>query len=136
MMSPRFIPSIDQLLQRPALVTASALHGRDRVVAFAREAADRLRASRDVAGMPSTEAQATAWLEKQVLSSLTRPASLRPVINATGVILHTNLGRAPLAAAAIAQAAHLAAGYSNLEYDLEAGTRGHRHVHAERLYAS
>src|SRR6185436_3119721 len=59
--------------------------------------------------------------------------SLRPVINATGVIIHTNLGRAPLSASARYQATATAAGYANLEYDLEAGARGHRHVHAERL---
>ncbi len=59
--------------------------------------------------------------------------SLRRVINATGVILHTNLGRAPLAAEAIAHAAAVAGGYSNLEYDLATGGRGHRHAHTERL---
>ena len=58
--------------------------------------------------------------------------SLRRVINATGVVLHTNLGRAPLAAEAIARIAEVASGYANLEYDLDAGARGHRHVHAER----
>jgi L-seryl-tRNA(Ser) seleniumtransferase len=55
------------------------------------------------------------------------------VINATGVVLHTNLGRAPMAASAAARAAQMAAAYTNLEYDLERGTRGHRHAHAERL---
>jgi L-seryl-tRNA(Ser) seleniumtransferase len=59
--------------------------------------------------------------------------SLRPVINATGVVLHTNLGRAPLPAAAVAHVATVAAGYSNLEYDLEAGRRGSRAVHCEAL---
>ena len=57
--------------------------------------------------------------------------SLRPVINATGVIVHTNLGRAPLAPAAIEAVTAVAGGYSSLEYDLEAGRRGSRHVHAE-----
>jgi L-seryl-tRNA(Ser) seleniumtransferase len=55
------------------------------------------------------------------------------VINATGVILHTNLGRAPLAGAAVDAVARVASGYSNLEYDLDDGRRGHRHVHAEGL---
>ena len=55
------------------------------------------------------------------------------VINATGVIVHTNLGRAPLADAAIAHMAGIAGGYTNLEYDLERGARGHRDEHAERL---
>ncbi len=59
--------------------------------------------------------------------------SLRPVINATGVVIHTNLGRAPLAAAAIARLDAIARGYSNLEYDLDKGERGSRTVHAESL---
>ncbi|MEZ5317317.1 MAG: L-seryl-tRNA(Sec) selenium transferase [Vicinamibacterales bacterium] len=66
------------------------------------------------------------------LDAMTAP-SLRPVVNATGVILHTNLGRAPLADAALARIREVAAGYSTLEYDLDAGGRGHRRVHAERL---
>ncbi len=61
------------------------------------------------------------------------PPSLRPVINATGVVLHTNLGRAPLAAAARRAVDAIAAGYSNLEYDLTAGTRGSRHDHLRAL---
>jgi L-seryl-tRNA(Ser) seleniumtransferase len=75
-----------------------------------------------------------AMLEAEIparLASLTAP-SLRAVINATGVILHTNLGRAPLARAAVERVAALA-GSTNLEYDLEQGTRGRRDVHAERL---
>ena len=58
------------------------------------------------------------------------------MINATGVVLHTNLGRAPLAAAALARVTEIAGGYSNLEYDLASGERGHRHLHAERLIAA
>ncbi len=60
--------------------------------------------------------------------------SLRPVINATGVILHTNLGRAPLGRGAIEHIAQTAAGYSNLEFDLESGERGERDVHVDRLF--
>jgi L-seryl-tRNA(Ser) seleniumtransferase len=60
-------------------------------------------------------------------------ASLRSVINATGVIIHTNLGRAPLSRAAVERVAALAQGYTNLEYELAAGRRGKRDVHAERL---
>jgi L-seryl-tRNA(Ser) seleniumtransferase len=59
--------------------------------------------------------------------------SLRPVINATGVVIHTNLGRAPLSIAAAVRVAEVASGYSNLEYDLDAGVRGGRDVHTERL---
>ncbi|HEY2477147.1 MAG TPA: L-seryl-tRNA(Sec) selenium transferase [Solirubrobacterales bacterium] len=70
-----------------------------------------------------------------VASRVARAAapSLRPVINATGVVLHTNLGRAPLPAAAVERVAAVAAGYSNLEYDLEAGRRGSRAAHLDDL---
>jgi L-seryl-tRNA(Ser) seleniumtransferase len=86
----------------------------------------------------------TAWLAGQpgdgdlvaraheVLETLERP-SLRRVINATGVILHTNLGRAPLSARAREAVAQAAEGYSNLELDLGTGERGSRHAHVERL---
>jgi L-seryl-tRNA(Ser) seleniumtransferase len=134
----RVIPSIEQLLQREAVRAASDRHGRDAVALAARRAASELREmlSPRAAGapVPSTAADALAWLEARTLalaSAHARP-SLRRVINATGIILHTNLGRAPLAAAAMAHA-RLAEGYSNLEYDLERGDRGHRHAHAERL---
>jgi L-seryl-tRNA(Ser) seleniumtransferase len=63
----------------------------------------------------------------------TRRPSLRPVLNATGVVLHTNLGRAPLARAALDAVARVAAGYSNVEYDLEAGERGSRYAHCAAL---
>src|SRR5207247_2403020 len=59
--------------------------------------------------------------------------SLRPVLNATGTLLHTNLGRAPLADEAIARIVAVARGYSNLELDLESGERGSRYAHVERL---
>ena len=61
--------------------------------------------------------------------------SLRPVINATGVILHTNLGRAPLSGEALRHVVEVAQGYSNVELDLETGERGERDVHVSRLFA-
>jgi L-seryl-tRNA(Ser) seleniumtransferase len=76
------------------------------------------------------DAWATAIAEQ--LAELSRP-SLRRVINATGIVLHTNLGRAPLASAAIEAIAAIAGGYSNLELDLERGTRGSRYVHCASL---
>lgn len=127
MASFRSIPSIDHCLQRPVIVALVLTHGRARVVAALRQAADEWRTQ------PTLDA--VAWLEARtadLLASASAP-SLVPVLNATGVIIHTNLGRAPLARAAVERAATIAAGYSNLEYDLDAGARGHRHVHAERL---
>lgn len=80
-----------------------------------------------------TDAAATieAFAEQALITQAR--GSLRPVINATGVVIHTNLGRAPLADAAVERAAALARGYTNLEYDLERGMRGSRTVHAEAL---
>ena len=106
--------------------------GRAALVDALRATADALR-QRVAAGDPAP-ADVAAMLEADVpaqLAALSAP-SLRPVINATGVILHTNLGRAPLAAAALQRVAALG-GYSNLEYDLDSGGRGRRDVHAERL---
>ena len=84
---------------------------------------------------PASATAAAEELERGAQAALAAAArgSLRPVINATGVVIHTNLGRAPLAPAALQRAAAIAAGYSNLEYDLAAGTRGSRTVHAESL---
>ncbi|MGH9640739.1 MAG: L-seryl-tRNA(Sec) selenium transferase, partial [Bryobacteraceae bacterium] len=75
-------------------------------------------------------------LESEIAASAETAAkpSLIPVINATGVILHTNLGRAPLARAALDHLVETAGQYSNLEYDLESGTRGKRDVHTSRLF--
>jgi L-seryl-tRNA(Ser) seleniumtransferase len=140
MPSVRVIPSIDELLQRPALARAAETHGRALVTASARRAADLLREliRANAANTPASDAQAIAWLESSVLDDVARELapSLVPVINATGVLLHTNLGRAPLAADALRRLAEVGAGYSNLEYDLTAGARGHRHAHAERLLTS
>jgi len=127
MAHPREIPSIDQLLRRPWVDTLVRTHGRGAVVDALRVAADDWRAS--------PLGDAATWIEDAAAAHLGKASapSLTPVINATGVIVHTNLGRAPLAQAAVERAAAVAAGYSNLEYDLDAGTRGSRHVHAERL---
>ena len=81
----------------------------------------------DPAGGGGVEARA-----RELVAELERP-SLRRVINATGVIVHTNLGRSPLAGAALEAVTHAAEGYSNLELDLERGERGSRHAHVERL---
>jgi L-seryl-tRNA(Ser) seleniumtransferase len=137
MPSARDIPSIDDLLQRPALADAASAHGRSLVTAAARRAAaalrDRLRTR--AGDVPDSAPALLAWLEERALADIAArlAPSLRPVINATGVLLHTNLGRAPLAADAAEAAARVAGGYSNLEYDLAQGERGHRHTHAERL---
>ena len=127
----RSIPSIEQLRQRPAILALEARYGRAAVVdAIRAEAA----AARD-RGASSPDATAVAdAIERGAIERLAAEGpSLRRVINATGVIIHTNLGRAPLARAAAERVARLSAAYTNLEYDLERGERGCRDIHAERL---
>jgi len=109
-----------------------AAFGRSAVVDGLRAEAEALRAR--VAGGEPAPSDAAAWIEQALPARLAAlaSASLRPVINATGVVLHTNLGRAPLAAVALERVAALG-GYTNLEYDLGKGARGRRDVHAETL---
>jgi L-seryl-tRNA(Ser) seleniumtransferase len=128
----RSIPSIEQLRQRPAMAALEARYGRATLVAALRAETAALRAHRTSGG---TADRVVEELEAGVARRLAREAgpSLRRVINATGVILHTNLGRAPLGLDAAARLAVMAGGYTNLEYDVQEGRRGRRDVHAERL---
>ncbi|MFL6279200.1 MAG: L-seryl-tRNA(Sec) selenium transferase [Vicinamibacterales bacterium] len=126
----RTIPSIEQLRQRPRLLALEPTYGRAAIVDALREEAAAVRADSGRAPVDVESAIESAAIER--LSHSCAP-SLRRVINATGVIVHTNLGRAPLARRAAARVAELSAGYTNLEYDLALGARGRRDVHAERL---
>src|SRR3954451_3012429 len=132
----RMIPSIELLRQRPAIRTLEARFGGEATVEALRHAAAEARAA--IAGGDSGLATASAVTARgeaaaaQRLDATFRP-SLRPVINATGVIVHTNLGRAPLTASALSRVVEVARGYASLEYDLERGARGRRDVHAEAL---
>ena len=125
----RALPSVDRLLNSALLVDAPwprllLVEAARLTLASAREEIAR--------GQPPTDALALA---EDVLARLRRWSmpSLRSVINATGVILHTNLGRAPVSAAASQAMARAASGYSNLEFDLESGERGSRHGHLQTL---
>jgi L-seryl-tRNA(Ser) seleniumtransferase len=127
----RRLPSVDRLLR--------ALEARGVVGAFPRPAAaacvrEVLAAARDRLRAAGGEVSEAALLgEAEVLLERRFGGTLRPAINATGVILHTNLGRAPLCAAARAAVEATAAGYSTLEVDLETGERGSRHAHLEAV---
>jgi len=132
----RSIPSIDVLRQRPAVRALEARFGADATVDALRAAAAGVRraiAANARAGVDDDGAALAARIENAAAAELDTMfrASLEPVINATGVVIHTNLGRAPLAKAAIARVAAVASGYSSLEYDLGRGARGRRDVHAE-----
>ena len=131
----RVIPSIEALRQRATVRALEAAYGADATVKALRTAAERLREAIAAGQGPADASGAAAALEDAARATLAAGArgSLRPVINATGVVIHTNLGRAPIAAVALERVAAIAAGYSNLEYDLAAGSRGSRTVHAESL---
>ena len=124
----RQLPSVDRLLQDPAVQQLLSSHPRTSVVAAVREALEVARHHR--AGVPQSWGQDIA----ERLHRRTAP-SLRPVLNATGVVLHTNLGRAPLAESAAAAMQGVAQAYSTLEFDVASGTRGHRSDHCRVLLA-
>src|SRR5260370_11238015 len=119
----RSLPSIDSLLAQPSLAPLLSPHPRARKVAALRLAVDRVRA-RLLRGEHGGIEEADV---ADALKQLTTPG-LRRVINATGVVLHTNLGRAPLAESAAERARVIAASYSNLESDLDEGERGSRYA--------
>jgi L-seryl-tRNA(Ser) seleniumtransferase len=134
----RVIPSVEQLRQRDTMRALETRYGRTALV-------DALRgetaALRDELGSGRLAAvtldDAVERIERGVearLRAAMRPSLVR-VINATGVIVHTNLGRAPLSDAALARVHEVAGGYTNLEYDVARGARGRRDTHAERLIA-
>ena len=124
----RDLPSVGALLESAGVRSLLDKHPRRVVVEAVRGAVDAARAEGDT---QKTEEQWVATIVSAV-ESLVRP-SLRRVINATGVVLHTNLGRAPLANSAIEAMTRIAAGFSNLEYDLETGERGSRYSHCVGL---
>ena len=127
----RSLPSVDQLLQQPRLGGWFELYGRPLTLEAMRTSLQEAREGfSEVEPLPGIDD--LLLRAEQLLVTWTLP-SLRPVINATGVILHTNLGRAPLSQAAVGAIQAAALGYSNLEYDLRKGGRGSRLVHAEAL---
>jgi len=127
----RKLPSVDRLLQEETIQALAEEYGHDLTVEAIRQALDLARQG-IMAGQECPSIDALVEVTRANLKAQSRP-TLRPVINATGVIIHTNLGRAPLSAEARAAMELAARGYTNLEYDLEAGRRGSRYVHAEGL---
>jgi L-seryl-tRNA(Ser) seleniumtransferase len=136
------LPSTDELLRQPDMQALIEREGHVAVAESVRVVLARLRqeiSSGQIAGGQLDEKSLelalgglSAAVERQLRQSLSY--SLLPVVNATGVILHTNLGRAPLAAAALDHARGTATAYSNLEFDLATGHRGKRDVHVDRLF--
>jgi L-seryl-tRNA(Ser) seleniumtransferase len=137
----RAIPSVDELLGQPHLVALAKSSGRELVTQAARNVLAALRTQLKTdppqPHEPSGVIFDLAQLESRVIAEVERTLapSLRRVINATGVVLHTNLGRAPLSPSGAAQIAETATHYSNLEYDVPRGERGKRDVHTSPLLA-
>jgi L-seryl-tRNA(Ser) seleniumtransferase len=131
------LPSTDELLRRPDLQALVEREGHVAVAESVRVVLARLR--REISNRQLDEKALdlalgglSAAVERQLRQALSY--SLVPLINATGVILHTNLGRAPLAAAALDHVRATATAYSNLEFELSTGERGKRDVHVDRLF--
>ena len=127
----RQLPAVDVLANAAALHLNGNRPAHALLVATARSVLAEAREAIAGGAVPPEQVQ----LVERVVQQITQAAqpSLRTVINATGVIIQTNLGRAPLSAAALAAMQSVGAGYSNLEYDLVAGERGSRSVHLETL---
>jgi L-seryl-tRNA(Ser) seleniumtransferase len=131
----RQIPSVDELLRQPRMSKLAGRIPRELLVEVAREVLASVRAEisgeKGVSVIPVIPADLEDVIAREVERILSR--TLQPVINATGVILHTNLGRAPLSPAVLDELRQTAIHYSNLEYDLEVGARGKRDAHTAEL---
>jgi L-seryl-tRNA(Ser) seleniumtransferase len=129
----RKLPAVDAVLRRDAVARLIADYGEEAVTATLR---DLLAEARDAIAGGAAAPSASRWPELVAARLAVREQpSLRPVVNATGIIIHTNLGRAPLSDRARQAMDAAAIGYSNLEYALDEGRRGSRHAHARRLLA-
>jgi L-seryl-tRNA(Ser) seleniumtransferase len=138
----RLLPSVDELLRTPVGRELVGRFSHSLVVQALRavlaQIRAEIRAGADGPGQEAGSAPGTIPTEAEILSTaslllLQQQLRLRPVINATGVIINTNLGRAPLSSDALRAVQEVAHGYTNLEYDLDAGRRGSRHVHIHDL---
>jgi L-seryl-tRNA(Ser) seleniumtransferase len=133
----RALPPVNDLLEGDDLRASAARHGRALVLRLVRERLAAIRAGARLGGAGEAEVRASleglsAWVEAEARSRT--GSSIRPVVNATGVVLHTNLGRAVLAEEALRRMAEVAGSYTTLEYDLETGRRGSRSTHLDRLF--
>src|SRR5215468_11208585 len=135
----RLLPSVDELLRSLELSTLIEREGQPAVTEAARAVVAQLREEISAGHLADRDSLHLALASVgEAIGLQLRSAmdfSLRPVINATGVILHTNLGRAPLAEAALTHISQVAGRYSNLEFDIAGGERGKRDVHVERLFS-
>ena len=131
----RSIPKVDVLLEDEGIQNAIEEHGRENVMEIIREEMDALRAFIGICDDEETALGKIESLSEQILKQVEKvnTPNMRMVINGTGTILHTNLGRAPISQEHMAKLANIVTGYSNLEYNLEEGRRGERYSHFEKL---
>ncbi|MBZ5630897.1 MAG: L-seryl-tRNA(Sec) selenium transferase [Acidobacteriia bacterium] len=134
----RKLPSVDELLHQSEMAQIVEREGRAATLDATRAVLERLRAAISAGPIDDQQLELAIGgfaeaVERELRRSL--QMSLRQVINSTGVVLHTNLGRAPLSGAALDHARRVATTYSNLEFNLDSGERGKRDVHVERLFA-
>ncbi|HWX53641.1 MAG TPA: L-seryl-tRNA(Sec) selenium transferase [Verrucomicrobiae bacterium] len=135
----RLLPSVDDLLRNAEIAALVEREGQPAVTEAIRAVLGQVREEITVGHLSSEAAVQLAiagladGISRQLHSAL--QFSLKPVINATGVVLHTNLGRAPLPESALRRISEVAGRYSNLEFDITAGERGKRDVHVERLFS-
>ena len=127
----RRLPSVDKLIADERVKQLAGAYPRQLVIDLVRQHLEQARLA-ITAGKPCPTADSIIELVGAKLQGLST-TSLRPVINATGVVLHTNLGRAPLSREAIAAMETVAKGYCNLEFELDSGTRGSRQTHVEQI---
>jgi L-seryl-tRNA(Ser) seleniumtransferase len=134
----RLLPSVDELLRQEELQATLAAYGRTATIEAVHAVLEDLRAEIGTNALDEDRLNASLGeLPSRIHHSVEAAfaPSLRAVINATGVILHTNLGRAPLSRAAMEHVAEVSESYSNLEFDLKTGERGKRDVHVDRLFS-
>jgi len=127
----RHLPSVDRVISEERIKQLEGTYPHELLVNVVRQHLEHERLS-IAAGNPCPAIDEIVESISAQLCELEHP-SLRPVINATGVILHTNLGRAPLSQEAATAMDAVAKGYCNLEFDLDSGTRGSRHTHIEQI---
>ena len=134
----RRLPAIDEVLRLPEVAKLAESEGHSAVTEAARAVLARVRQEIAAGALNAAAVELAVFGLPQAIERQLRQAlrlSLRPVINATGVILHTNLGRAPLASSALEHLRQVASVYSNLEFDIAKGERGKRDAHVERFFA-
>src|SRR5436305_2129200 len=134
----RRLPAVDELLRLPAVAALVAREGHAAVTEAARAVLERMRAEISAGRLDEKGLELALGGVADAMARELRQAmrhSLRAVINATGVVLHTNMGRAPISERALDRIREAATGYSNLEFDLKTGERGKRDVHSQRLFA-